>query len=139
MTAGTGVFHSEVNPSATETHLLQIWILPEKTGLTPGYEQKLFERKDKLNRWCLLGSRDGRDGALTIHQDIDMSSTILEVGQSLDYAFAEGRRGFLQVVKGQVQMGDEKLLQGDGVAIVDTSSITIDATEEAELLMFDMA
>jgi redox-sensitive bicupin YhaK (pirin superfamily) len=139
MTAGTGVFHSEVNPSDTETHLLQIWILPEKTGLTPGYEQKLFERKDKLNRWCLLGSRDGRDGALTIHQDIDMSSTILEAGQSLDYAFAEGRRGFLQVVKGQVQMGDEKLLPGDGVAIVDTSSITVAASKEAELLLFDMA
>jgi redox-sensitive bicupin YhaK (pirin superfamily) len=67
-----------------------------------------------------------------------MSSTILEAGQSLDYAFAEGRRGFLQVVKGQVQMGDEKLLPGDGVAIVDTSSITVAASEEAELLLFDM-
>jgi len=139
MTAGTGVFHSEVNPSDTETHLLQIWILPEKTGLEPGYEQKLFERQDKLNKWLLLGARDGRDGALTIHQDIDMSSTILEAGQSLDYAFAEGRRGFLQVVKGQVQLGEETLQSGDGVAIVDSSSVTVDALGDAELVLFDMA
>lgn len=139
MTAGTGVFHSEVNPSDSETHLLQIWILPEKIGLQPGYEQKFFQRQDKLNQWCLLGSRDGRDGALTIHQDIEMSSTILQAGQSLDYAFAPGRRGFLQVVSGQLQMGDEKLLSGDGVAIVDTSSIRLDATADAELLLFDMA
>ena len=139
MTAGTGIFHSEVNPSDTETHLLQIWILPEKTGLEPGYEQKLFERQDKLNKWLLLGARDGRDGALTIHQDIDMSSTILEAGRSLDYAFAEGRRGFLQVVKGQVQLGEETLQSGDGVAIVGSSSITVDALGDAELVLFDMA
>jgi redox-sensitive bicupin YhaK (pirin superfamily) len=139
MTAGTGIFHSEVNPTDDETHLLQIWILPEKTGLEPGYEQKLFERQDKLNRWLLLGSRDGRDGSLTIHQDIDMSSTILDAGQSLEYAFAAGRRGFLQVVKGQVQLGEEQLLAGDGVTIVDASSITVDALGDAELILFDMA
>ncbi len=139
MTAGTGIFHSEVNPTDDETHLLQIWILPEKTGLEPGYEQKLFERQDKLNRWLLLGSRDGRDGSLTIHQDIDMSSTILDAGQSLEYTFAAGRRGFLQVVKGQVQLGEEQLLAGDGVAIVDASSITVDALGDAELILFDMA
>ena len=139
MTAGTGVFHSEINPTDDETHLLQIWILPEKTGLEPGYEQKLFERQDKLNHWLLLGSRDGRDGSLTIHQDIDMSSTILDAGQSLEYAFAAGRRGFLQVVKGQVQLGEETLQSGDGVAIVDASSITVDALDDAELILFDMA
>ena len=139
MTAGTGIFHSEVNPTDDETHLLQIWIVPEKTGLEPGYEQKLFERQDKLNRWLLLGSRDGRDGSLTIHQDIDMSSTILDAGQSLEYAFAAGRRGFLQVVKGQVQLGEEQLLAGDGVTIVDASSITVDALGDAELILFDMA
>ena len=139
MTAGTGIFHSEVNPTDDETHLLQIWIVPEKTGLEPGYEQKLFERQDKLNHWLLLGSRDGRDGSLTIHQDIDMSSTILDAGQSLEYAFAAGRRGFLQVVKGQVQLGEEQLLAGDGVTIVDASSITVDALGDAELILFDMA
>jgi redox-sensitive bicupin YhaK (pirin superfamily) len=139
MTAGTGVFHSEVNPSGQTTHLLQIWILPEKTGLEPGYEQKMFDRNAKLDRWCLLGSRDGRNGSLTIHQDIHLSATILQAGGSLDYQFADGRRGFLQVVDGEMKVGDETLHSGDGVTIVGADSITINATLESELLLFDMA
>ena len=139
MTAGTGVFHSEVNPSADTTHLLQIWILPEEKGLEPGYEQKLFDRDSKLNQWRLLGSRDGHDGSLTIHQDIELSSTILEAGHSLDYTFGPGRRGFLQIVNGEIRLDDEALAAGDGVAITDTTSIKINAAEESELLLFDMA
>ncbi len=139
MTAGKGVFHSEFNPSEETTHLLQIWILPEKTGLEPGYEQKLFPRDAKQGRWCLLGSRDGRDGSLTIHQDIELSATIIETGNSMDYQFAEGRRGFLQLVEGRLEIGDETLSSGDGVTIVDTGSITLTASEETELLLFDMA
>lgn len=139
MTAGKGVFHSEVNPSESTTHLLQIWILPEKTGLEPGYEQKLFDRESKLGQWCVLGSRDGHGGSLTIHQDIELSATILEAGKSLDYEFASGRRGFLQIVNGKLEIGDEILLSGDGVAISDTDSIAISAVAETELLLFDMA
>ena len=139
MTAGKGVFHSEFNPSEGTTHLLQIWILPEKTGLEPGYEQKLFPRDAKLDRWCLLGSRDGRDGSLTIHQDIELSAAIIEAGNSMDYRFAEGRRGFLQLVEGRLEIGDETLSSGDGVAIVDPGTITLTASEETELLLFDMA
>ncbi len=139
MTAGTGVLHSEFNPSDEKTHLLQIWILPEKKGLEPGYEQKLFERDDKLNRWQLLGSRDGHDGSLTIHQDIELSSTILAAGNSLDYVFAAGRRGFLHVVKGEIGLDNEVLKTGDGIEITDSQSINISATEESELLLFDMA
>ena len=139
MTAGKGVFHSEFNPSEETTHLLQIWILPEKTDLEPGYEQKLFPRDAKLGRWCLLGSRDGRDGSLTIHQDIEIAATIIETGNSMDYQFAEGRRGFLQLVEGRLEIGDETLSSGDGVTIADTGSITLTASEETELLLFDMA
>ena len=139
MTAGRGVFHSEFNSSDEETHLLQIWIHPEQTGLEPGYEQKLFEREGKLNRWQLLGSRDGLDGSLTIHQDISLSSTILESGNSLDYNFAEGRRGFLQVVSGKVSFDDDVFAAGDGVAMSDIASISVTALEESELLLFDMA
>lgn len=139
MTAGSGVFHSEFNPSDEETHLLQIWIHPEQTGLEPGYEQKLFEREGKLNKWQLLGSRDGLEGSLTIHQDVALSSTILESDNSLDYHFAEGRRGFLQIVSGKVRLGDETFASGDGVAISDVTSISANALEESELLLFDMA
>jgi len=114
-------------------------ILPEKKGLEPGYEQKLFDRDSKLNQWRLLGSRDGHDGSLTIHQDIELSSTILEAGNSLDYAFEPGLRGFLQMVKGEIRLDNEALTAGDGVAITDTRSIRINAAEESELLLFDMA
>jgi quercetin 2,3-dioxygenase len=139
MTAGTGVLHSEFNPSDDKTHLLQIWILPEKKGLEPGYEQKFFERDGKTNKWQLLGSRDGRDGSLTIHQDISLSSTVLDSGNSLDYAFDASRRGFLHVVNGQIHLDDEVLRTGDGIAITDSESLSIRAAAESELLMFDMA
>lgn len=139
MTAGTGVFHSEFNSSDGRTHLLQIWILPEKNGLEPGYEQKFFDPAERLNRWRALGSRDGRDGSLTIHQDVTLSSTVLEAGHSLDYVFEDGRRGYLQVVKGAIRAGDETLRQGDGAAIENVSILDIEATERAELLLFDMA
>lgn len=139
MTAGTGVLHSEFNHSDTQTHLLQIWILPEKNGLEPGYEQKLFPRDSKLNRWCLVGSRDGGDGSLTIHQDISLHAAIIEAGQSLDYAFGDGRQGFLQVVRGKLQLDDDTLSDGDGAAITDVDKLTLSAHEDTELLLFDMA
>lgn len=138
MTAGTGVLHSEHSLPGDETHLLQIWILPEKKSLEPGYEQKYFDDADKLNRWCLLGSRDGREGSLTIHQDITLSASILESGHSLDYRFGDGRRGFLQVVKGELQVGEDILRSGDGVAMTATDELSISALRDSELLLFDM-
>jgi redox-sensitive bicupin YhaK (pirin superfamily) len=139
MTAGTGVFHSEFNHSAEEkAHLLQIWILPEENDLEPGYEQKLFPVEEKRNGWRVVGSRDGRDGSLTIHQDVVVSSTVLDQGASVDYTFDEQRRGFLQVVSGTVRIGDEELSAGDAVAIEDQTDISITAQEESELLLFDM-
>ena len=143
MTAGTGVLHSEFNPQPDAgTHLLQIWILPEKNGLEPGYEEKRFGDDEKRNQWCLLGSRDGRGGSVTIHQDVDLASTILEAGKSLDYTFTEGRRGYLQVVAGELTLAagdvEERLAAGDGVAISDVDTVRLTASEQAELLLFDM-
>ena len=103
MTAGTGVFHSEFNHSAEESvHLLQVWVLPEQQSLAPGYEQRHFGRADKLNRWCLLGSAGGREGSLTIHQDISLYASVLEPGRSLEYEIGPRRKGFLQVIAGSV-------------------------------------
>lgn len=140
MTAGTGVFHSEFNHSADEqAHLLQIWILPERNGLEPGYEQKLFPSAEKHNTWRLVGSRDGRDGSLTIHQDINLLSAELGRGESLDYSFGGRRRGFLQVVHGVVEVDGNPVKAGDAVAAQDHDSLAVHAVEDSELLLFDMA
>jgi redox-sensitive bicupin YhaK (pirin superfamily) len=140
MTAGTGVLHSEFNASATETaHLLQIWILPEKNGLEPGYEQKLFTPDEKRNTLRLVGSRDGRDGSLTIHQDVELFASVLEAGNSLHHELGAGRRGFLQVVRGELRVNGEPVFAGDGVAAVGKTPLELTATGDAELLLFDMA
>ena len=140
MTAGTGVLHSEFNASQTDkAHLLQIWILPERNGLEPGYEQKLFPAEEKRNRWRLVGSRDGRDGSLTIHQDVNLCSTVRDAGESIDYGFDGRRRGFTQVVRGTVEIDGETLETGDAVAIVDRQALDIKAKSDSELLLFDMA
>ena len=139
MTAGTGVLHSEFNASEEDqAHLLQIWILPERNGLEPGYEQKLFPREEKLNQWRLVASRDARDGALKIHQDIELSSSILDESASIDYSFDGKRRGFLQVVAGEIDVEGESLSAGDAIAIVDQPGFSIAAKSEAEVLLFDM-
>jgi len=139
MTAGTGVRHSEFNASQNDTaHLLQIWILPEQNGLEPGYEQKLFPAEDKNNRWQLVVSPDGRDGSLTIHQDISLRSTVLSKGAAIDYAFDAGRRGFLHVVYGDIDVEGEQLSAGDAITIVDHATLSLRATSDADLLLFDM-
>ena len=140
MTAGTGVRHSEFNHSADDqAHLLQIWILPERNGLEPGYEQKLFPSEEKSNRWRLVGSRDGRDGSLTIHQDVNLYSSELGQDNELEYVFGGRRRGFLQVVRGAIEVEGHKLVAGDAVATQDQASLSIRAATDSELLLFDMA
>lgn len=140
MTAGTGVLHSEFNQSADEqAHLLQIWIMPERNGLEPGYEQKLFPKEEKLNRWRLVGSRDGRDGSLTIHQDVNLYSNVLEKDVELEFSFEGRRRGFMQIVKGRVEIDGETLQAGDAIATQDQASFSVRAIQNAELLLFDMA
>ena len=140
MTAGTGVLHSESNHSTEErAHLLQIWILPEQNGLEPGYEQKLFPPMEKRNQWRLVGSRDGRDGSLTIHQDVNLYSTELDAEAELEFRFDGRRRGFLQVVRGKVEIDGETLTAGDALATEDQRSFEVRAAENSELLLFDMA
>lgn len=140
MTAGTGVRHSEFNHSSeAEVHLLQIWILPEQNSLPPGYEEQHFSRETKLNQWRLIASRDGRDTSLLIHQNLDLRASIVEAGTSLDHEFAEGRSGFLQVVSGSVDANGESLAAGDGAMITDEAALHLNASAEAELLLFDIA
>ena len=139
MTAGTGILHSEFNHSdKDQAHLLQIWILPEQEGLEPGYEQKLFPTEQKRNRWCLVSSRDGRDGSLTIHQDLNLYSTVLDEDVEIEFEFDEVRRGFLQVVLGTVEIDGVALDAGDAAMIQDQAAIMIQARQASELLLFDM-
>ena len=140
MTAGTGVLHSEFNPSSNDpVHLLQIWILPGTTSLQPGYEEQHFSRAEKLNQWRLLGSQDGRDESLTIHQDISLYSAIIESGNELEHEFSGSRRGYLQIVSGMLTCDGETLSAGDGVTMQDLDKLNVIATEETEVLLFDMA
>ena len=140
MTAGTGVLHSEFNHSEEEElHLLQIWIFPEEKNLEPGYEQTLFPRETKLNQLCLIGSRDGRDGSLTIHQDVDLYASVLEAGENVSLDDTADRRVFVQVVSGNVELNGASLEAGDGIRIRDAAAITVTATTESEFLLFNLA
>lgn len=140
MSAGTGIRHSEFNGSKTEpVHFLQIWIIPEADGLKPSYEQKAFAEKEKRGRLRLVGSRDGRDGSVTIHRDVDLYATLLRDGESVSHTLEPGRIGWVQVAQGTATLNGEQLRPGDGVALAAGESLTATATSEAELLVFDMA
>ena len=140
MTAGTGVQHSEFNHSVDDqVHFLQIWILPERAGLEPGYEEKRFEREEKLDQLRLVGSRDGRNQSVTIHQDVDLYAGVLTEGTELTHVFTGNRKGWVQVVRGEVTLDGKTLSAGDGAAIAELAQVTITAASEAEILLFDMA
>ncbi|MEO8217462.1 MAG: pirin family protein [Acidobacteriota bacterium] len=137
MSAGTGVRHSEFNGSNDEPlHFLQIWILPERPGLAPGYEQKSFSIKERTGKLCLLASGDARQQSVKINQDVDVFTSIIASGQSLRHEFRAGRNGWLQVARGHALIGDEELMAGDGVAITDEP--VIDIQGEGEILLFDL-
>ena len=140
MTAGTGVLHSEFNHSQEEElHLLQIWIFPEENNLEPGYEQTPFPRESKLNRLCLIGSRDGREGSVTIHQDVDLYSSVLETGERVALDGVTDRRIFIQVVSGELRVNGEIISAGDGVQIRQEDSVNITALSESEFLLFNLS
>lgn len=139
MSAGTGIRHSEFNHSKAEpVHFLQIWILPERDGITPSYEQQHFTDGDRCGRLRLVGSRDGRDGSVTIHQEVDLYAALLSGGDRLQHALRKGRVAWLQVARGDVALNGEHLSQGDGVAIDAPGTISIEAPSGAEILLFDM-
>lgn len=140
MSAGTGIRHSEFNPSRTESvHLFQIWLLPKQKGLTPSYEQKPFSEAERHNRLRLVAAPDGRDNALTIHQDAELYLASLGDGASASHSLAPGRAAWLQVLRGAVQVNGKPLQASDGVAITDEPTITIEARSAAEVLLFDLA
>jgi redox-sensitive bicupin YhaK (pirin superfamily) len=139
MTAGTGVLHSEFNHSQEEElHLLQIWIFPEQKNLEPGYEQTLFSREDKLNGLRLIGSRDGRDGSITIHQDVDLYASVLESGKEVSLDSVADRRIFVQVVSGDVVVNDQQLNAGDGLEIRHENAVSVRAITDSEFLLFNL-
>jgi redox-sensitive bicupin YhaK (pirin superfamily) len=139
MSAGTGVRHSEYNASDTDpVHFLQIWILPEKNGAEPGYEQKAFSDDEKRGKLRLVGSRDGRDGSVTIHQDVDLYASLLDAGDTVSYELGEGRNGWLQVARGAVRLDGNGLEAGDGVALRGAHTLEIEGVNNAEILLFDM-
>jgi quercetin 2,3-dioxygenase len=139
MSAGTGVRHSEANPSTKDrVHLLQIWILPDRHGHEPGYEQKSFPEEEKRGKLRLIASPDGANGSVTIHQDAKLYSSLLSPGQQVEHQLGAGRFGWLQAAKGAVELNGKSLNQGDGAA-TDDQKLILKATEESEILLFDLA
>jgi redox-sensitive bicupin YhaK (pirin superfamily) len=140
MSAGTGVTHSEFNASKTEpVHFLQIWVLPERAGLAPSYEQRAYAPAELANQWRLIASGKPRDGAVKIHQDVDLYAARLQRGRELEHvAAANGRKLWLQVARGSVVADGETLKAGDGAAWADAANVHVRAEEDSELLLFDM-
>lgn len=142
MSAGTGIRHSEYNPSDdTPLHLLQIWILPRETGTMPGYQQRDVLAGELDGRLALIVSPDGRDGSLTIRQDADIYATRLKTGQSVGFTPRKGRRYWLQLATGALRVNGRMLSAGDGLAIEGEDHISItaaDAADHAEALFFDL-
>ena len=139
MSAGKGVTHSEFNHSKTEpVHLLQIWILPERKGIEPGYEQKAFKEEEKKGRFRLIASHDGRDGSVTIHQDTDLHATILKPAEKVKHALKPGRYAWVQVARGEIELNGKILQAGDGAAVSDENSVQITGKKESEVLLFDL-
>jgi redox-sensitive bicupin YhaK (pirin superfamily) len=140
MSAGAGVTHSELNHSTNSpVHFLQIWILPEKEGLPPSYEQRDFPANERKDRLRLVAARDGRDGAVTIHQDVDLYAALLGPQTNIEHALRPGRHAWLQVARGGLTVNGQDLAEGDGAAISGESSLRIEATAPSEILLFDLA
>jgi hypothetical protein len=141
MTAGTGIRHSEFNPSADEpVHLYQIWLLPERTGLKPSYEQRAFAAAEQQDRLRVVASRDGRDGSLTIRQDADIFLATLSPGREVSHALRPERHAWLQVLRGSAEVNGTALSTSDGVAVSDEHELVIRAASDgAEIMLFDLA
>jgi len=140
MSAGTGVRHSEANPSKTDpAHLLQIWILPDRQGHQPGYEQKAFPEAEKRGRLRLIASPDGKDGSVTINQDAKLYVSLLDPGQEVKHALESSRHAWVQVAKGEVEFNGKTLNQGDGAAVSEEKQLIVRGKNKAEVLLFDLA
>ena len=139
MSAGTGVTHSEYNPSPEEpVHFLQIWLLPARRGLPPSYEQKAFPARERQGRLRLVASPDAREGSLTLNQDASLYATLLDSGQSVAHALRPGRHAWVQVARGQVSLDGQRLAAGDGAAISGEADVRLTAEAPSEALLFDL-
>ena len=140
MSAGTGVTHSEYNPSSTDpVHFLQIWILPEREGLAPSYEQRRFGAEDRRGVMRLIASPDGRDGTLRLHQDVEIHASLVEPGKPVAHELAAGRHAWIQMIRGEIEVAGVSLAAGDGAAVSDEAQLRIEPRETSELLLFDLA
>jgi redox-sensitive bicupin YhaK (pirin superfamily) len=139
MSAGTGILHSEFNPSDSEpVHLYQIWLFPRNKGLPPSYEQKVFDAKKRTDRWQLVASPDGREGALTIHQDAEIYLANLRSGAKLGCEMKPQRHAWLQLLRGAITLNGLALAAGDGAAVSSESRIELAAAKPAEVLLFEL-
>jgi len=140
MSAGTGVAHSESNASQGEpVHFLQIWIVPERRGVEPGYEQTSFPPKERSGKLRLLASREGREGSVKIHQDASVYGTVLGKGEGVSHELQPGRHAWVQVARGAIDLNGERLAAGDGAAISDERRLALQGVDGAEVLLFDLA
>jgi hypothetical protein len=140
MSAGTGVMHSEFNQSKSqETHLLQIWIEPQLSGILPSYEEKRFDAADKRGRLRLVASSDGAEGSVTVHQDMKLYAGLFDGAEEASVGLAQGRRAYLHVARGEVQANGVVLKAGDAMKAVDEKEIRISGGKDAEVLLFDLA
>lgn len=140
MSAGTGIRHSEFNHSKTEgAHFLQIWLLPGEAGIAPGYEQKAFSTEERQGKLRLVGSPEGRDGSLTIHQDVDLYASLLEEGETVSLDLQPDRHAWVQVARGRVKLNGTVLKEGDGAAVSSEPRIEIVGEAPSEILVFDLA
>ncbi len=139
MSAGTGVQHSEFNHSHNDpVHFLQIWIQPDRAGYPPGYEQKHFGAAEKRGRLCLIASRDGREGSVSLHQDVDLYATLLDGEDAVEFELKSGRLAWIQVARGELRVNGQRLVEGDGLAIDEPGRLRLDGANVAEVLLFDM-
>jgi hypothetical protein len=140
MSAGTGIEHSEFNhaPDA-DVHFLQIWILPGARGLAPGYEQRAFPLEERAGELLLVGSRDGREGSVTVHQDVQIRAGRLPRGARAAHPIAPGRHAWLQVARGRVEANGAKLAAGDGLSASGEPRLELSAIDDAEVLLLDLA
>ena len=140
MSAGTGIRHSEFNPSPTEpVHFLQIWVIPARDGITPRYEQKTFADARKRGRLLLVGSSDGRDGSVVIHQDVELMASVVAAGEHVNHSMRPGRSAWLQIVRGAVDLNGRDFSEGDGAAIEGEPTLVVTGkSERAEFLLFDL-
>jgi redox-sensitive bicupin YhaK (pirin superfamily) len=140
MTAGTGVTHSEFNPSATEpVHFLQVWLTPDAHGLAPSYEQRAFTPAELRGGLKLIGARDSRDGAVTVHQDVEVFASRLDPGTSITHKLRPGRHAWIQMIDGVLDVNGLGLSTGDGAAVSDEAELRVHAETASHFLLFDLA